>query len=318
MAQKAPGKAHREGISLFELTEMFPDEASAVAWFESICWPDGERHCGKCGSINTREIPNAKPMPYWCGDCKSYFSVRTGTMLESSRLPLRKWAFATYLYVTSLKGVSSIKLHRDLKVTQKTAWFMLHRLREAWGESDAGSPPFNGPVEADETHVGGKLKNMHADKRAAARERFNYGKSIVAGVKDRETNRVSAGVVGDSTAYTLQTFVATRVASDARVYTDDGAAYRNMRLVTDHESVNHSAGEYVRGDAGTQGIEAFWSMIKRAYNGTYHHWSPKHADRYIAEFAGRHNVRDADTADQMRSLVAAAVGKRLMYRDLIV
>lgn len=146
---KAPGKAHRKSISLMELTEMFPNEASAVAWFEAICWPDG-RHCGKCGSVNTREVPNAKPMPYWCGNCKSYFSVRTGTMLESSRLPLRKWAFAVYLYVTSLKGVSSMKLHRDLKVTQKTAWFMLHRLREAWGESD-GLPRFSGPIEADET-----------------------------------------------------------------------------------------------------------------------------------------------------------------------
>ena len=151
MAQKAPGRSDPEGISLFELTEMFPDEAAAAAWFEAIRWPEGERHCGKCGSVNTREIPNGKPMPYWCGDCKSYFSVRTGTMLESSRLPLRKWAFATYLYVTSLKGVSSMKLHRDLKVTQKTAWFMLHRLREAWGESDGDAPPFSGPIKADET-----------------------------------------------------------------------------------------------------------------------------------------------------------------------
>ena len=134
MSQKAPGKAHRVGISIIELTEMFPDEASAVRWFEAIRWPE-ERHCGHCGSIETSEVPNAKPMPYWCKSCRSYFSVRTGTTIEKSRLPLRKWAFATYLYVTNLKGVSSMKLHRDLKVTQKTAWFMLHRLREAWGQS---------------------------------------------------------------------------------------------------------------------------------------------------------------------------------------
>ena len=105
-------------------------EASAVKWFEDTRWPNGERHCPHCGSTETKEVPNAKPMPYWCKGCRSYFSVRTGSMLQSSRLPLRKWAFAIYLYITNLKGVSSMKLHRDLKVTQKTAWFMLHRLRE--------------------------------------------------------------------------------------------------------------------------------------------------------------------------------------------
>ena len=109
MTNKAPGKSHREGISLMELAEMFPDEDAAVVWFESIRWPDG-RHCGHCGSFETKEVPNAKPMPYWCKDCRSYFSVRTGTTLQHSRLPLRKWAFAVYLYVTSLKGVSSMKL----------------------------------------------------------------------------------------------------------------------------------------------------------------------------------------------------------------
>ena len=132
--RKAPSKSHRTGISVMELAEMFPDEESAVRWFEETRWPDG-RHCPRCGSVKTKDVPNAKPMPYWCRDCYSYFSVRTGTSIQNSRLPLRKWAFATYLFVTSLKGVSSMKLHRDLKVTQKTAWFMLHRLREAWAES---------------------------------------------------------------------------------------------------------------------------------------------------------------------------------------
>ncbi len=132
---KAPGKSDRIAISLMELVDMFPDEQAAVDWFESIYWPE-ERACGHCGSTNTREVPNAKPMPYWCPDCRSYFSVRTGTALASSRLPLRKWAFATSLYVTSLKSVSSMNLHRNLKVTQKTAWFMLHRLREAWGAAN--------------------------------------------------------------------------------------------------------------------------------------------------------------------------------------
>ena len=310
----APGKSHRTGISLMELTEMFPDEASAVKWFESIHWPDGERHCGKCGSTKTHEVKSGKPMPYRCSDCRSYFSVRTGTMMESSRLPLRKWAFATYLYVTNLKGVSSMKLHRDLKITQKTAWFMLHRLRDAWGES--GLERFVGPVEADETYIGGKRKNMPKSKRKALTGRGAVGKTAIAGAKDRETNRVTARVVQDVDGPTLQGFVRETAAPGAQVFTDDARAYRGMGGFR-HEAVNHSVGEYVRGMAHTNGIESFWSMLKRAYQGTFHHLSAKHLQRYVNEFAGRHNVRERDTVDQMANVVAAMVGKRLMYRDLI-
>ena len=125
--KKAPGKAHREGISIIELMDLFPDEDTATKWFETQVWPTG-RCCGHCGGINTSEVPNAKPMPYWCTDCRSYFSVRTGTAIARSKIPLRKWAIAIYLCLTSLKSVSSMKLHRDLKITQKSAWFMLHRL----------------------------------------------------------------------------------------------------------------------------------------------------------------------------------------------
>ena len=194
MSKKAPGKSHREGISIMELTEMFPDEASAIKWFEDTRWPGGERHCGHCGSVETKEVPNAKPMPYWCKGCRSYFSVRTGTSLQNSRLPLRKWVFAVYLYVTSLKGISSMKLHRDIKVTQKTAWYMLHRLRDAWDES--GLEPLAGPVEVDETYMGGKIwRNMHGDKRREARQKPDCGKTIVAGAKDRATGAVRARTV---------------------------------------------------------------------------------------------------------------------------
>ena len=131
MAHNAPGKHYREGISLMELTEMFPDEDAAVAWFETVRWADGRR-CPHCGVTDTYGTPNRRPMPYRCSGCKTYFSVRTGSVLANSRLPLRKWAFAIYLVLTNLKSVSSMKLHRDLGVTQKTAWFMLHRIRQAW------------------------------------------------------------------------------------------------------------------------------------------------------------------------------------------
>ena len=314
MPQKAPGKSHRQGISIIELTEMFPDEASAIRWFEETRWPDG-RHCGHCGSVETKEVPNAKPMPYWCKSCRSYFSVRTGTSIEKSRLPLRKWVFAVYLYVTNLKGVSSMKLHRELKVTQKTAWFMLHRLREAWGES--GLEQFVGPVEADETYMGGKRSNMPKAKRRKLKGRGAVGKTTVAGVKDRTTNQVSAKTVENADAPTLLRFVAQRTKMGAKVFTDEASGYNWLEVAFDHEAVNHSAGEYVRGNAHTQGIESFWAMLKRGHKGVYHQMSPKHMDRYIAEFAGRHNVREADTIDQMTNLVACSVGKRLTYKDLV-
>ena len=227
MARKAPGKAHREGISIMELTEMFPDEASAVKWFEETRWPGGERHCGHCGSVETKEVPNAKPMPYWCKACRSYFSVRTGTSLQSSRLPLRKWVFATYLYVTSLKGISSMKLHRDIKVTQKTAWHMLHRLRDAWDES--GLEQFTGPVEVDETYMGGKMKNMHGKQRHAARQKPDYGKTIVAGARDRATGAVRAQTIEAANTENLEAFIGAHAAPSAAVYTDEAAAYGTCR-----------------------------------------------------------------------------------------
>ena len=141
MAKKAPGKAHREGMTIVDLMDMFPTEEAAAEWFETIIWPDGRR-CPKCGSVRTREASHAK-MPYWCTDCRSYFSVKTGTAMRRSKIPLRKWAIAIYLCLTSLKSVSSMKLQRDIGVSQPTAWFMLHRIREAWAEDDDESDPIS-------------------------------------------------------------------------------------------------------------------------------------------------------------------------------
>jgi len=134
--QKATEKSYRKGITVVEMMDMFPTEKSAVEWFENCIWPDGKRTCSKCGSDKTREVPNAKPMPYWCKSCRSYFSVRTGTPMARSNIPMRKWAIGIYLCVTSLKSVSSMKLHRDLGISQPSAWLMMHRIREAW----AGDP----------------------------------------------------------------------------------------------------------------------------------------------------------------------------------
>ena len=189
---------------------MFPDEERAVWWFQAIYWPDG-RACGHCGSTDTKETPKRLPMPYRCRDCGRYFSVRTGTVLQSSRLPLRKWAFAVYIYVTNLKSVSSMKLARDLRVTQKTAWFMLHRLREAWDAS--GLEKLVGPVEVDESYFGGLRKNMAKSRRAKLEGHGTVGKTAVVGIRDRASNKVRAQVVRDTTGATLKGFVTENAAS---------------------------------------------------------------------------------------------------------
>ena len=311
MAKSGPGKSDREGISVIELGDMFPNETAATAWFESLVWPNG-RHCPHCGSTETVEDTGANNMPYWCPACRHRFSVRVGTAIERSKVPLRKWVFAIYLEMTSLKGVSSMKLHRDIKVTQKTAWFMLHRIREAFGQERQAL--LAGPVEVDETYFGGRETNKHANKKKRL-GRGGIGKAVVAGAKDRATNEVRAEVAEATDAETLQGFVADHAAPGATVYTDEAAAYKGMPFK--HESVRHSADEYVKEMAHTNGMESFWATLKRAHKGVYHKISEKHLNRYVRQFAGKHNVREADTISQIESVVTRMVGKRLIYRDLV-
>ena len=250
MSKKAPGKSHREGLTLIQVMDMFPDEKTAQEWFESIIWPNG-RHCPKCGSTRTHEAKH-KYMPYRCTDCRSYFSIKTNTPMQASKIPLRKWAIAIYLVLTSLKSISSMKLHRDLGVSQPTAWFMLHRIREAWGEDS--DEPFDGPAEVDETYFGGKRRNMSNAKRRALKDtgRGVIGKMAVIGIKDRATNEVRAEVIQKTDSDTFHDFVEENTEPDAMVYTDDAHAYKGMDR--DHERVRHSVGEYVDGMAHTNGI----------------------------------------------------------------
>ena len=305
----APGKSDRKGIGVMELLDMFPDEESARKWFENLRWPEGERHCPRCGSVKTKTVPKENPMPYHCGDCRKYFSVRTRTAMRSSKTSLRKWVVAMYLMTTNLKGVSSMKLHRDLGIAQSTAWTMAQKIRQGWIQDSK----LSGTVEVDETFIGGKEKNKHEDKRSHTRG--PSGKSVVVGMKDREANKIIAKPVPERSKEEIHGLIGKNVSPDAKVYTDDHRSY--LGLPYDHGSVNHSVGEYVRNQAHTNGIESFLAMLKRGYNGTYHRMSKKHLGRYVTEFAGRHNVRELDTIDQMAFLAKGMVGKKLPYKELV-
>ncbi len=239
MAHNAPGKHYRQGLSLLGVTSMFQDDATAERWFVQSRWPNGIA-CHACGSLNIQERRTRKPQPYRCRDCRKDFSVKTGTPMQGSNLGLRIWAIAFYLMATGIKGTSSMKLHRDLGVTQKTAWHLAHRIRESWARKQQR---FAGPVEADETFVGGKERNKHAKKKLRA-GRGAVGKVAVAGVKDRTTKRVSAKVVENTDGATLKGFVLDRTAPDATVYTDEHTAYQGL---VNHEAVKHSVGQFVNG-----------------------------------------------------------------------
>ena len=305
--------AFRKGISLKQIMRMFHDDETAERWFIEQRWPNGVC-CPKCGSLNVQTGAKHPTMPFRCREkeCAKLFSTKTGTVMEGSKIGYQDWIIASFLMMTSLKSVSSMKLHRDLGITQKSAWFLAQRLRIALSQD---GEPFAGPVEVDETYFGGKRRNMSKTRREKLEGRGPAGKTAVVGAKDRATKQVAAKVVMSTDKDTLQGFVKDHAAPGATVYTDDATAYESLPF--NHATVKHSLCEYVKGDIHTNGIESLWSMLKRAHKGTFHKLSPKHLDRYIQEFAGRHNLREQDTIDQLTAISDGMDGKRLRYRTLI-
>ncbi len=299
-------------MSLLDAMRMFSSNEVAEKWFTEQRWPNG-LECPNCGSGRIQEKTKHPTMPHRCRDCRKYFSVKTGSVMEGSNLGFQTWAIAICLLATSLKSVSSMKLHRDLGITQKSAWHLAHRIRETF--LDPAPDMFEGPVEVDETYMGGKRRSMPNSKRKQLTGRGTAGKTAVVGMKDRLSNGVTAKVVQSTDVTTLDDFVESNTAEDAKVYTDDSSSY--FSVDRDRETVNHSKGEYVRGEADTNGVESFWSMLKRAYKGTFHKMFPQHLQKYVTEFAVKHSIRESDIIDQMAIIAASMRDKKLRYKDLV-
>ena len=253
-------------MSIIELMRIFPDDATAEAEFARIRWSNGVE-CPRCGSSNVLTKTTHPTMPYRCRPCRRYFSVKTGTVMEASKFGYRVWAIASYLLTTRPKGISSIQLAKDLGITQKSAWHLAHRIREGWG--GLNTEKMQGPVEVDETYIGGKFKNRKAHKRYY-RGRGPMDKTPVVGIIDRATNSVRTMKTTSTTKETLQRFVR---AHTTTIYTDEAGAYNGL---PNHRAVIHSWRQYVKGDVHTNSIESHWALLKRGLLGTYHSVSRKH------------------------------------------
>ena len=295
--------------SLYALFEAIPDEQAAIDHFTAIRWKHGA-FCPYCGSDRVYHFSDCKT--HKCGDCRQRFSIKVGTIFEDTKIGLRKWLAAIWLITSHKKGIASTQLARDIAVTQKTAWFMLHRLRHA-ARTRSFNRSLTGEVEVDEAYFGGKSKNRHQGKK------YRHGvgdKTPVVGLVQRKGGAI-AKVVERTDTKTLTLFVRQNVSNLAKlVSSDEHPGYRYLGRTFPHEVVRHSAGEYRKGRAHTNTIEGLWSLLKRQIYGIHHWVSAKHLDRYVAEAVWRYNRREVKDGPRVSEFLSRVDG-RLRYADLI-
>lgn len=309
MEKSAPKK--QQFNSLIEMMRKLPDEQAAIDHFTAIRWKQGA-FCPHCGSTKVYHFSDKRT--HKCGDCRKRFSIKVGTIFEDSKIGLREWMLAVWLITSHKKGIASTQLAKDIGVTQKTAWFMLHRLRYA-AQTKSFNRPLDGEIEADETFIGGKEKNKHASKRTGGKQ-GGKGKAAVLGILKRN-GELRTGTLANLSARNVQGAVRQNVEPGALILTDAHRSFQGLASGYIHHTVNHSAGEYVRKFyIHTNGIESVWALFKRQIIGTHHWLSPKHLSRYLSEMTWRFNQRETEEGDRVNALLDQVAG-RLTYKELI-